>query len=86
MKSDFDKMYKDMVKAGITLGEYEAQKKTKKEYLVTVREVYTHMVSVEANSDSEAIRLVSLGEGEALDHTLEFSHAMDEANWTVEEV
>jgi len=58
-----------------------------KEYTVEVPEVWYQSVSIEANSEEEAKKLVMSGEGTILDSSLEYSHTLDprEANWYVEE-
>ena len=54
-------------------------------FLVNVREVYTQMVLVEADNTDEAKTKVAKGDGTYLDNTLEYSHTLDQALWTVDE-
>jgi len=54
-------------------------------YIVTIREVHTQMVEVEADCQESAVRAVQEGEGTYLDNTLEYSHSLAPDTWTVEE-
>jgi hypothetical protein len=55
-------------------------------YIVTVREVHTQMVQVDAVDPDDAKAVVRSGGGEYLDNTLEYSHTLDCDTWTVEQV
>ncbi len=55
-------------------------------YLVTVREVHTQMVRVDAVDPDAAKAVVRDGGGEYLDGTLEYSHTLDCDTWTVEQI
>jgi len=55
-------------------------------YLVTVREVHTQMVQVDAVDPDAAKAVVRSGGGEYLDNTLEYSHTMDCDTWTIEQI
>jgi len=55
-------------------------------YTVTVREVHTQMVQVDAVDPDDAKAVVRSGGGEYLDNTLEYSHTLDCDTWTVEQV
>lgn len=54
-------------------------------FIVTIQEVWTQLVEVEASSEEEAIDKVVDGEGYYIDNALEYSHTLDRAFWTVEE-
>jgi hypothetical protein len=54
-------------------------------YIVNVREVHIQMVEVEAQNKNEAKQKVKEGEGEYLDNSLGYSHALDSDTWTVDE-
>lgn len=56
-----------------------------KRYLVIKREVWVQSVSVEAESEQDAIQKVRRGNGDVVNDTLEYSHDMSENNWTAEE-
>jgi hypothetical protein len=56
-----------------------------KNYIVRMWEVYVQTVAIEANSEEEAIEKVVEGEGEYINNSLEYSHALDSDLWTVEE-
>ena len=56
-----------------------------KTYVVSVREVHVQQIEVQAKSEGDAIEKVAHGEGTPLDDTLEFSHTLDTATWTVEQ-
>lgn len=55
-------------------------------YIVTMREVHTQGVEIEAESEEEAIERVTGGEGEYLPYLFEYSHTLDTDNWTIEEI
>ncbi len=55
-------------------------------YNVTIREVWTSQIHVEAKSGEHATRLVSYGEGDEVDNSLEFSHRLGSETWTAEVV
>ncbi len=55
-------------------------------YIVTVGEVHTQMIQVDAVDPDAAKAVVDSGGGEHLDNTLEYSHTLPSATWTVEEV
>ena len=58
----------------------------RRRYLVTVREVHTQMVRVDAVDPEAAKAVVRDGGGEYLDGTLEYSHTLDCDTWTVEPI
>lgn len=55
-------------------------------YLVTVREVHTQVVRIDAVDPDAAKAVVRDGGGEYLDGTLEYSHTLDCDTWTVEQI
>jgi hypothetical protein len=55
-------------------------------YLVTIREVHTQMVEVDAADADAAKEAVRDGGGTYLDNTLEYSHTLDPETWTAEHV
>ena len=55
-------------------------------HIVTVREVHTQMVQVDAVDPDAAKAVVCSGGGEYLDNTLEYSHTLDCDTWTVQQV
>jgi hypothetical protein len=62
------------------------QKRGKKmKYIVTVYEVHSQIVEVEANSEEEARELASQMIEEE-DYGIEYSYTMDAEDWTVEKV
>jgi len=56
-----------------------------KQYKVSVAEVHYQDVLVTADSEKQAKERVAAGKGEFVDNSLEFSHALDESEWKVEE-
>ena len=50
-----------------------------------MREVHLQAVLVSANSPAEARAKVKEGEGQYLDNGLEYSHTIDDPEWTVED-
>jgi hypothetical protein len=55
-------------------------------FIVSVREVHVQQVKIDAASEDEAKNKVADGEGEYLDDKLEYSHTLDKALWTVDQV
>jgi hypothetical protein len=55
-------------------------------YIVTIREVHTQMVQVDAADADAAKATVRDGGGTHLDNTLEYSHTLDPETWTAEQV
>ena len=54
-------------------------------YVVGVREVWTHMLEVEAESSKDALKKVQQGKGKDTEDTLTYSHTLDKEQWTVNE-
>lgn len=54
-------------------------------FIVTVREVHTQMIKVDAQSSQEALAKVAAGQGEYIDGTLEYGHTLPPDTWTVEQ-
>jgi hypothetical protein len=52
-------------------------------YHVEVPEVHYQTVEVEADSFKAAVGLVVNGDGEYLDGALEYSHTLDDCEWSV---
>lgn len=52
-------------------------------YYIGIREVHVSTVTVEAESEEEALESAAAGEGEEV--MLEYSHTMDRSHFTVEE-
>jgi hypothetical protein len=55
-------------------------------YIITVREVHTQIVQVDAANAVAAMEAVRDGGGQYLDNTLEYSHTLDPDTWTVEQI
>jgi hypothetical protein len=59
--------------------------KKMRKYLVGVREVHIQTIEILATSEKEAIRKVAEGNDNQEEISLDYSHTLDEAAWTVEE-
>ena len=57
-----------------------------KKYCIGVREVWIQLVTIEAESEVEAIDAIAGGDGEQAEEGIEYSHTLDPETWTVEKL
>lgn len=54
-------------------------------FIVHIKEVWDRPITIEADSERDAILLVEWGQGKILEGEFEYSHTLESSAWEVEE-